>query len=124
MLALGSTFLVPTPPLFNVKHLFIIIAIQSNLERALVVNVTSERNECEGICFLEDGEHPFITHRSKINYARAKITKISKLEESIKNGKAEEHQSINDTLLKRIRQGALISQEIPGKCYDFLCSNF
>jgi hypothetical protein len=123
MMSPGDTFLIPTPPYYNVSHLFIVLAVQESSQMALIVNITSERL-CEGTCPLNVGDHPFITHPSVIDYAHARIQKISNLEKSLKNEVIKSRQPVNKDLLLRIQKGALDSPAISQKCQNFLLKNF
>lgn len=66
MISVGDAFLIHTPPDYSTPHLYIIIAI--NNESALMVNITTYNTYHDCTCMLERGEHPFITHKSIVNY--------------------------------------------------------
>jgi len=123
MLSVGDTFLIPTPPRFNAEHLFIIIAIEKSSHKALMVNVTSYKEGCDGSCILNVGEHPFLTHRSVINYADARITTVGAIEESLKQKFFKIHEPVSSDLLKKIQQGGLNSPAVSLKCQYFLTTN-
>ena len=122
MLSVGNAFLIPTPP-NNREHLFIIIAIDKNSNAALLVNITTPKINCDSSCFVNIGEHPFLKYNSVVNYADARISPISNLEFNIKKGIIKKHSRASKGLLKKIRKGALTSNDIPIKCLNFLCSN-
>ena len=123
MLSVGDTFLVSTAPYFDTEHLFIIIAIEKSSNSALMVNVTSHKGGCDESCVLNIGDHPFVTHRSVINYADARIANIDKIAESIASGSFKGHYPVSSHILERIQQGGLSSSAISFKCHYFLSSN-
>jgi hypothetical protein len=123
MIAVGTTFLILTPPSYTVEHLFIVISIQTNTQEALLVNITSPSLGCDMSCNISVGEHSFLTYDSVINYADAIITKISILENSLKNEVIKKHDPVKADLLKKIQNGALNSPAIPLKCQAFLSTN-
>jgi hypothetical protein len=122
MLSVGNTLLIPTPP-NNKEHLFIIIAIEKSSNAALLVNITSPKIGCDCSCSINIGEHPFLEYNSVINYGDARVTPISNLEYSLKKSIIKKHSPVSKELLKKIRDGALISLDIPIKYRNFLCSN-
>jgi hypothetical protein len=121
MLRPGTAFLIPTPP--NKEHLFIIIAINKESTEALLVNITSPKIGCDQSCCVNLGEHPFLKHDSVVNYRDARLSPLSNLEHCIKKEIFRRVVPVSNALLKRIQDGGLISNEIPLKCQDFLCSN-
>lgn len=122
MLFVGNTLLICTPP-NNKEHLFIIIAIETNSESALLVNITSPKIGCDNTCCINIGDHPFVTHISVINYADSRITPIANLEYCLQNNIFKKHVPASGPLLKKIQDGALKSPDIRKGHLDFLISN-
>lgn len=122
MLSVGDTLLIRALP-NNKEHLFIIIAIETSSDSALLVNVTSLKIGCDNSCCISVGEHPFVRHVSVINYADSRITPISNLEYCLNEGIFKKHIPISGKLLKRIQDGALKSPAISKKHLNLLKSN-
>lgn len=125
MLSLGSTLLFFTPPNYQVKHLYIIAALEESSKKTLIVNVTSFKQGCDGSCILRFGEHKFIEpgHNSIINYGDAKILTIPFLEDLLQRKLAEIHEPVTHRLLVKIQKAGLSSPALAGKYRDFLSAN-
>jgi hypothetical protein len=99
---------------YDTKHLYIIISIIDK-QRALFVNVTSKEENKDCTCTLVKGDHPFITHDSVINYGDAQDSLIYNIEQAIETKLFTPHDPVSQALLKKIREGALISPAFPQK---------
>ncbi len=122
MLTVGNTLLICTPP-NNKEHLFIIIAIETTSDSALLVNITSPKIGCDNSCCINVGEHPFLTYISVINCADSRITPLANLEYCLTNGIFKKHTPVSEKLLKKIQNAALKSPDMSKKHLDFLISN-
>ncbi|MDQ1351268.1 MAG: hypothetical protein QG657_1570 [Acidobacteriota bacterium] len=103
MIPVGSTFLIPTPPLFQTKHLYILIAAEKSTNRGLIVNFTTSRYGSDKSCVVIPGEHSFLNHESVINYADSQIVDISSLETALSKGIITSHDPVSPVLLKKSR---------------------
>lgn len=96
------------------SHLHIIISDPSlNTDRIVTVNFTSWREDKDQSCIVESNEHPFITHRSCIDYRREQLISLSDYERVMESGNLISHDPVSEVLLKRILAGAEISPHIP-----------
>ncbi|MGE5343067.1 MAG: hypothetical protein ACM3SY_16455 [Candidatus Omnitrophota bacterium] len=118
----GSTFLLPTPPNYKIFHLFILIAVEKNTGRGLIVNVTTHRAGRDESCILIPGDHPFVKHKSVINYEYSRIIFISDLKQYLLVDQLKLSDPVNPELLKRIQQRGMESKVIENKCRNFLAS--
>lgn len=102
-------------------HLCFVVAVDGDWRA--VVSLASYTTNVRGddSCILEKGEHPFITHRTYVNYRMAARYKISQLDDRLA------HRSISayphpadEILLKKMLEGALKSQYIEARIHRML----
>jgi hypothetical protein len=105
-------------------HLWVILSEPIRYpEQIVIVNVTSWR---EGIpyqdktCVLEVGDHPFIRHKSWINYDETRCTTRENLDTLIQNNLLLLNEAVTSELLDRIQQGAALSPHTRGKIREML----
>jgi hypothetical protein len=91
-------------------HLWIIVndpAAHAGI--ALIVNVSTLRQNAETTCIVQQGEHPFIQHDSYVRYGSAREAKVADLVEGVKRRLLKPHQSASQHLLAKVRAGARAS---------------
>lgn len=99
----GSTFLRADKD----SHLWVIISDPTkDPERVLVVNLTTHDQRKEDVCILERGDHPWITHKTCVNYEDAIVTSVAKLFELKDGGLIRLREPVAALVLKRMRDGA------------------
>ena len=85
-IGLGSTFLnrgTRDTPI----HLWVVISAPDPSDRVVIANLTSCRGPGDDeACVFSSGDHPFIYHKTYVNYADAKIVPLVKLDELAKQG--------------------------------------
>jgi hypothetical protein len=89
-----ATLLIPSGPVGNPdqKHLFILLTdpvpTANGGKEVLLVGVSSVRNGQfhDPACLLYSGDHPFIDHKSYVNYRMARIEEAGKLVNGVKKG--------------------------------------
>ena len=104
----------------DLKHLFFLLTDpcfdgELNQENAiLLVNCSSVKPDKphDNACYIEQGEHEFIKHRSYIVYKQARIETLEKIERGISTGRFIKKEIINGELYKRILKGAFTSLHI------------
>ena len=72
-------------------------------ERVVIVNMTTWKDYIDPACILDVGDHPFIRHRTCVNYRDAKIVPLAKLFALKDAGMLELVKPLSAALLKRIR---------------------
>jgi len=77
--------------------------------------MTGLRFGCDDICQLAVGDHPSVTKPSYITYADGQHSKAADIEQAIKSGLFVRKQQADPQLIKRIREGALLSDFTPKK---------
>ena len=114
----------------DLKHLFFLLTDpcfdgELNQENAiLLVNCSSVKPDKphDNACYIEQGEHEFIKHRSYIVYKQARIETLEKIERGISTGRFIKKEIINDELYKRILKGAFTSSHIERRYIRFIKS--
>lgn len=123
-LQIGNTFL--NDPYFQLDtHLWIVLSDPSyNSEQVVIVNITSWRDEGEELndssCIVNDGEHPFIEHKSYIIYSQARITTVGSLQSAFDSGVLHMHENCSDEFLSKVLEGAANSRFTPGDVINVL----
>jgi hypothetical protein len=112
MLRAGATFQ-SSDPRYEC-HLWIIISDpMRDPERVLIVNFTSWYEGRDPSCVLQRGEHPFIKHKTCVNYRESRITSLGKIQAAVDSGALRIRQSVSSKVLANIRRGAAVSLFIP-----------
>lgn len=119
MIAAGHTFL-SSNPAYDTKHLYIIIVIVTNCNEAIIVNVTTKKENKDDTCILRADDHDFIKHDSVINYGDTIKTTINKIEQAIDLKIFIPQNPVSDDLLKKILEGALNSPDLPPKFLKYI----
>jgi hypothetical protein len=111
MLVPGECYLIPDPETGR-RHLFIVASWEDAHGRALLVNMTDERNIDDQSCLVRQGDHPFITKPTLINYADAKTATEAQLSKHVASGRIVLKERANGGLLRRVQVGAGNSQAL------------
>ncbi|ROR21707.1 hypothetical protein EC845_2529 [Comamonas sp. BIGb0124] len=130
MCAQGRSLLVPSGPRIEdgQKHLFAIlinpVAVDGRGPRPQVF-MTSVCSIHEGIpyddaCVLDVGEHPFVRHRSYIDYSKSDLYPANDVELKVQQGLYTPHDDFSIALLRRIVACAEDSRRIRKELKRFL----
>jgi hypothetical protein len=114
----GFTFL-SVRPSYTIPHLHIVISPPID-GKVLLVNVTTPKYDSDLTCVLRDGDHPFLTHDSVINYGDATASEVELLKLSVRTKLFTPKDPVSGELLKRIQAGALISPALPPKFIKYI----
>jgi hypothetical protein len=111
MKAVGDTFIVPNPS--NKKdHFYIVIGLTEKGD-PIAVNLTTTDID-RSTCFLDKGDHPWITQRSAVNFWDVKRPMIlAKLEEGARHGIVKPRVPIARSVVNRIIEAAQQSRLFP-----------
>lgn len=66
----------------------------------------------ETCCVLEPGDHPFIQHKSYLDYRFARLEQVSHIEKLVQQGQYSAKDAFDSHVLQRIVAGALSSRRI------------
>jgi hypothetical protein len=102
-------------------HLWMILSDpEIDPARVLLVNFTTWRSYHDQACVLEGGEHPFVHHRTCVNYRDARLHSMAQLEALQQDGLIEPHERLTSELLRLIRNRAGDSHLIALEHYQLL----
>lgn len=113
----GDTFLPPKP--YN--HLYMVISDPViDPDRVVLVNFTTFHADEEDCCIAQSGEHPFLTRKSCVRYKDGRISSVSALDTLVARGVLTANKPLSKELLRRVQQGALLSDFMPEGCRKIL----
>ncbi len=109
-------------PQADLAHPWVVLSTpKPNNPRVLVVNWTTLRESCiDDACFLDEGDHPLIGHRSTMAYSRAKIWDATKIAFAMDQGALVPVAPVSASLLARIIAGAQRSRELSTEYRSYL----
>ena len=96
------------------SHLWVVISDpRRDPQRVVIVNMTTVRHNSDRSCLIQAGEHGFVRHETCIMYAFAKTVADVDLERQLAAGQIQLLAPVSSILLRRIRDGAVISDFTP-----------
>jgi hypothetical protein len=96
------------------KHLWVVLSDpKADPENVLIVNLTSLDDRKEKVCILSRGDHPWIRHKTCVNFGDSVVTTLAKLLEAKDAGALKTQTPMRPEVLRRIRDGVLDSERIP-----------
>lgn len=111
MKAVGDTFIVPNPR-NNKEHLYVVIGLTDTGD-PIAVNLTTTEMD-RSTCFLDKGDHPFVTQRSGVNFRDArKAMSLAALEEEVRQGFVKPHVAMSRRVVNRIIEAAQSARLFP-----------
>lgn len=107
------------------KHLYIIISNPSdNSQKVVIVNISSWRDKAielnDSSCIVNDGEHPFLIHKSYAVYRKARCTTLEHLRAGIEKGLLIPKEDCSKEFLEKILDGAANSMFTPIEILNIL----
>ena len=105
-----DTILIPERGTSYDSHLWILISDPAQGEECVIVNFTSWRADKDQACVVEPGEHPYVKHKTCVNFRDAKRCSIAALEMLIASKHLEFQSPLSPILLAKIRQGVPASR--------------
>ena len=113
----GVTFLAPSGETLHLHFVLTTPLKKDGLEEVLVVNITTLKVDEDYT--LSPGDHPFITHKSYINYPRAKKMSVEGLEQKSRQGKIIKKGVVSRDIVKFICEGLRKSRHSTKRSRDF-----
>jgi hypothetical protein len=93
------------------SHLWMVISDPAvDAEHVVIVNFTSWRQDKDQACIVEPSEHPFLHHRSCVNFAGAKTVRAADLNLLVQRGQLTPHVPLSPSLLDKIRESVPASR--------------
>ena len=105
MLSAGDTF-----HLVGGGHPWFILTDPDDNGEAVCVNITDVDNIVDGTTILSPGFVDCVTKKSCVYYGEARVFDLAKIEDAIKKGQAEQHESCDVAKLQKLRNGLLASE--------------
>lgn len=99
-------------------HLFFVVTDPDPTTKVVTVMLVTERTHTDRTCTLDVGDHPFVRHRSSVDYGTARFAPVRKLEEAVARTRASFDVDMTDELLRRVREGLLLSGRTPNDVTD------
>jgi hypothetical protein len=115
----GDTLIIDEPGTTLDSHLWVVISDPAQAHFVLLVNFTSYREDKDLACVLDAGDHPFIKHKTCVNYIKAKLIPIATYQKILASPNVSAHVRVKPEILQRIRNGVLNSRMEMGN-YQFL----
>lgn len=116
MLGPGDTFILPKNE-NQIEHLWIVLTPPGDDGKAVCVNVTSWKSECDETVVLQPGDHGFITKKSVIHFGDARFVPLDRVEQLLNAGTnrfvCKRHYACRHTLMDRVKAGLLKSKHTP-----------
>lgn len=107
----GDTFLVDEPGTSYDSHLWMVISdLNADPNFVVIVNFTTWRADKDQACIVDVGDHPYIQHKSCVNYRKAKHVDVLAIRAMLANGDIKSHDPLSPALLQRIRECAIDSR--------------
>lgn len=104
---LGDTFRITAAGRNLDRHLWIVLSDPSiDDQNVLIVNLTSWRADKDQACILDRGDHAFVEHRTCVNYAEAKVQRLSTLDSIRQAGQMCDEGTLDSDVLGRVLEGA------------------
>ena len=106
--------LLPSPNQNIDNHLWVVVTDpEGDPPSVVIVNLTSFRPGVDETVILHQGDHPFVRHKTVVNYCDARSRPTKGIEEALEKGLIKILDSATPQFIKRIKQGVLDSTETP-----------
>ena len=117
-----GTLYIPSGNNDDDKHLFFILNDACAEGKHLLVNVTTiyEGVPFDPACVVEPGEHPFIRHKSSMNYRMARIMEAVRITKYVGGWYYKDGEDASKELVEKIIAGALESEFLPKHILKYL----
>lgn len=104
------------------RHLRIIITDADEENRHVVVSVTTLKfpPKQDISCILKAGDHPFIKHKSIVDYKYTRIMSSMEIREGLRRGLLIKKEEVRCSVLVRIIEGAKHSIHIPSEIKNMI----
>jgi len=116
---LGDTFVNLNPGLLS--HFWMVISRETGYGW-VIVNLTTYRLGCDESCLLGPNDHPWIRHRSSIEYRRAVTLTVFRLGEMVRLGMVAWKEPLRPETLRKVQEGAVKSKFFKNRFKGFIRS--
>jgi hypothetical protein len=121
----GLTFLVPSGPGEDQKHLHILLTdiCPAGYLLAVPIQTVYAGEYYDSTCLLREGDHPFITHLSWVAYHKSVLLSSSRLIEQFTNFSYIIKDAATAELLGRVGSGLMVSKRATKKIRTYFSTN-
>lgn len=114
----GWTLLIPSGPR-DKNHLFFVLNNPKDGE-AVLACLSSMHQYADRTCIVNPGDHPFIRHKSFIDYRHCRTDRVTHLTTLLERGYIQRMDKASDALVERILKGAKRSEHTKQRILDLL----
>lgn len=112
-ISLGFTFFFP-----NDDHLWF-VATSVNDPSLVAMNFTSVTRFSDTSFMIDDGDHPWVTHKTTIAWSKAIVTTLDRIQRGVFTGELEPHTPLSQPLILKVWTAADRMQfSMPEKCRE------
>jgi hypothetical protein len=91
------------------QHLFFVLTDPDTERKVVTVILVTAKRHTDKTVELNPGDHPFIRHRSNVDYGTARVVPVSRLQSAVDRGGATLQPKMSDMLISKVRAGLLDS---------------
>jgi hypothetical protein len=103
----------PGDTIFSI-HLWIICSEPQADGSVVAFNLTSKDWDSDLACVIQLGEHSYVRHESVVAYEHGELFTPQHIER-LKKLAPKEYESVSQKLLRRIQEGAIVSNDTPSQ---------
>ena len=120
-----ATLLVPSNPRgdLSLKHLFVVMCDPDRRGDVLLVSISTYKEghkNHDPTCLLDEGDHPFIKHRSYVRYASARQESAATLVQRVASRSYTDQGLVGEAVFQRILAGFRKSDFVSPFVFDYL----
>lgn len=109
----GDTFLLTGGRVAS-PHLWVVLWGPAGDDNSfLTVMLTTDRGYTDQTCILDVGDHPFIRHRTSVDYKVCSEWRAAAIDEYVRTGVAKPRDRMDPAVLERIRAGFFKAGRLP-----------
>ena len=102
-------------------HLWIVVSDPiKDKNKVLIVSMTTAAPHKEAVCLIQPGEHPWVRHDTCVSYDNARLVSLQQLLALKDTGMLDMQEPCSNLLLKRIRDAAGDSVDLPMEMAEIL----
>lgn len=109
----------------TLRHLYIVLTHpDGEPEKIVIVNLTSYRRGSDTTVVLEPGDHPYIRHKTVVNYKDARIAPVEPIERLLWRQDYELLEDFDAGLVGQLQQGLMDSPFTPNRVKTYCEGRF
>jgi hypothetical protein len=105
----GRALLIREPPDIPPHLWFVVTDPQGMTPQVVAVMLRTARSFTDNTTVLEPGDHPFIRHKSAVQYSTARFFRVGRIDKALGEGRCHLLDDMSGDLLRLVRDGLLRS---------------